>query len=69
MNPTDTLVTVIILILLIWEVWTLMNSRKADTISETVWRAMLSRPLIPFLFGALVSHFIWIPNECWELFK
>ena len=69
MNPTDIFVMILIGVAFAWETWTLSNKRKADTISETIWRAILRRPLIPFLLGALVSHFIWIPNECWELFR
>lgn len=34
-----------------WETWTILNNRKADTISESIWE-LSKRPLVPWLFGA-----------------
>ena len=69
MNPTDAVVTGVVVFLLGWEGWTLANKRQGDTISETVWRAVVRRPLIPFLLGALMAHWLWLPERCWELFR
>ena len=69
MNPTDGVVTGAVVLLLVWEGWTLANKRKADTISETIWRAIARQPLVAFLLGMLMGHWIWIPSECWELFR
>jgi len=68
LNPTDKVICITIGLLFAWEAWTLMNERKADTISESVWRAVRKQPLIPFLLGLLMGHLLWIPERCWELF-
>ena len=66
-NPTDYVVLGTIILLLLWETWTLTNNHPKDTVSETVWRAMAKQPLVPFLLGMLMGHFVWIPSECWTL--
>lgn len=40
----------ILVALLAYEAWTILNGYKADTISEAVW-ALSRRPLVPWLFG------------------
>lgn len=38
-----------------FEGWTILNHRKADTISEAIWE-LSKRPLVPWLFGALTVY-------------
>lgn len=46
----------------LFEGWTILNHRKADTISEAIWE-MSTRPLVPWLFGAAtVLGYYWIPD-------
>ena len=52
-------------LLLVYEVYALVNKTPGDTLSEAVWRAS-RRPLIPFLAGALMAHFFWGPQDCLE---
>lgn len=59
MSPTDYVVVSAIVLLSIWEVYTLVNTKPNDTISETVWRASATRPIVPFLAGLLCGHFFW----------
>lgn len=40
---------------LLYEAWTLINSEKYDTLSESVWR-LSARPLVPFLFGVFTGQ-------------
>lgn len=55
---TDSVVIGTIVLLGIYEVWTLVNHTPNDTISETVWKGS-KRPLIPFLAGMLMGHWFW----------
>jgi hypothetical protein len=41
----------LLLALLIYEGWTLVNSYPNDTISEIIW-TFAKRPMVPFIFGA-----------------
>ena len=68
MNPTDAVVSAGLVFYLVWESWALVNKRKYDTISETVWKVVKRRPLVPFAIGMLMGHWIWLPDACWELF-
>ena len=69
MNPTDAVVVAALVLLLIWEGWTLGNKRRGDTISESIWRAVLKQPLVPFLLGLLMGHWLWLPSKCWEAMR
>lgn len=42
----------------IFEAWTILNHRKADTISEAIWE-LSARPIVPWLFGALTVYGLW----------
>ena len=59
MNLTDKVVLGAIAALLAYEAWTLINATPNDTISESVWRVIQTRPLVPFLAGLLCGHFFW----------
>jgi hypothetical protein len=45
--------------LLVYEGWTLLNSTPNDTLSEAVWEAAYTYPLLPFAAGVLIGHFFW----------
>lgn len=42
----------------VFEAWTILNHRKADTISEAIWE-LSARPLVPWIFGALTIYGIY----------
>jgi len=48
-----------LVLLLVYEVLTLVNEQPGDTISELVWAASLRSRLLPFGFGLLMGHFFW----------
>ena len=66
MNLTDNVVIGAIVILSLYEAWTLANDRKNDEISRSVWRASYKRPLVPFSAGMLCGHFFWQSEDCAE---
>lgn len=45
--------------LLIYEGYTLANGTPGDTLSEAVWSVIYEYPLIPFLAGLVMGHFVW----------
>jgi hypothetical protein len=45
-------------LVIVYEIWAMVNSKPDDTISQMVWRAC-KRPVVPFLFGLLMGHFFW----------
>jgi hypothetical protein len=51
------LVTAIVLIF-IYEIWSLKSPQTGDTISEIIWK-LAKRPIVPFAFGVLMGHFFW----------
>lgn len=55
--------------LTVYEVYTLMNGRPKDTISERTWRASAKRPLIPFVLGALAAHFVWQSQDVYDSYR
>lgn len=55
--------------LLVYEAWTLINSRPKDTISERTWKASAKRPLIPFMLGAIASHFVWQSQDVYDSYR
>lgn len=59
MNLTDYVVGGTVILLLIYEAYTLANSKPNDTISESIWRASTNRPIVPFVGGLLCGHFFW----------
>lgn len=44
--------------LLLYETWTVLNKRKEDTISESVWE-LVKYPFFTFACGVLAGHFFW----------
>lgn len=50
-------------ILLAYEAYTLANGSDGedarDTISETVWRAVATHPIVPAAIGLLMGHWLW----------
>jgi len=64
-DKTSTVVSVAILGLLAYEMYTLVNSKPKDTISESMWRAS-KRPLVPFALGMLTGHFVWQGQDVYE---
>lgn len=52
-------------LLLLYELYALVNKTPGDTLSEAVWR-MSRRPLIPFLVGLCCGHFWWQAQDCLE---
>jgi hypothetical protein len=48
-----------IVLILIYEVYAIVNKNDGDTISEMIWEVSVKRPLIPFAFGFLMGHFFW----------
>jgi hypothetical protein len=53
----------LILIALIYEVWTLNNDIPNDTISEAMWEFMSDFPIFAFILGDILGilkgHFWW----------
>jgi hypothetical protein len=41
------------------EVYTVANKRRGDTLSELVWAATDSTPLVPLAIGVVVGHWFW----------
>lgn len=64
---TDAVVTGALVLLLVYEGWSLGNRREGDTISETVWRVVYRRPYVALWVGILLGHWFWLPDRCWEL--
>jgi hypothetical protein len=58
MNTTDYVLFAVIGVLLGWEIYTLLNTSKDDTITASIHK-WSRRPLVPFLFGLLAGHFFW----------
>lgn len=52
-------------VLVAYEIYALANKRPGDTLSEAFWK-LSRRPLIPFLLGVIVGHFVWQSQECLE---
>jgi hypothetical protein len=46
-------------LVIVYEIWSMVNKAPEDTISQMVWRATTKRPVVPFLFGLLMGHFFW----------
>lgn len=44
--------------LLAYEGWTVINKRKEDTISESIWD-LVKYPFFTFACGILAGHFFW----------
>ncbi len=64
---TDTVVLIIVGAALAYELWTVLNHTQGDTISESIWKALYRRPLLAFVLGFLIGHWVWLPQRCWDL--
>lgn len=53
----------------LYEIYALVNRTPHDTLSEAVWRAIYRRPLISFLLGLVVGHFVWQSDRCAEFLR
>jgi hypothetical protein len=51
-------VPALVLGLLGYEAWALLNHERDDTISEIMWTRS-RRPVVPFALGVLMGHFFW----------
>lgn len=60
-NPTDYVFGGLVLLALLWELWTVVNRRPGDTISETIWKVSAKSRMIPFVLGVLIGHWFWCP--------
>ena len=67
MPSTETVVVVALVLLIVWEVWTVKNQRDKDTISDVIWRAAAQQPVVIFFAGVLCGHWFWPPARCREL--
>lgn len=56
---TRLVLVVLIVVLLGWEAYAVMNGQSGDTISEVVWTESARHLLLPFLAGLLCGHFFW----------
>jgi hypothetical protein len=45
--------------LLLYELYALSDQRAGDTISEIIWKAAATRPILPFAMGVLMGHLFW----------
>ena len=45
-------------LLLIYELWAVLNTTPGDTLSEAVWQYG-THPMVAFTAGVLVGHFFW----------
>lgn len=55
MTLTELVLLVAVLIIVAYEVWTAVNHRPRDTISETVWRWLRDYPRVSFLAGLAIG--------------
>lgn len=60
---TISLLVVFGLSLLVWDAIVIFNEVKGDTISAITWEAAQRYWVIPFFFGALMSHFFFPRRE------
>lgn len=42
-----------------WDIYLALNKVKGDTISETTWRLVGRRAIIPFGAGVVCGHLFW----------
>lgn len=63
LRRTKIVALIIIVIALIYEVWTLFNDVPDDTISEAMWDIGKNFPIFPWVLGlikgTLAGHFWW----------
>ena len=54
---------VALVLLLGWEIYTLVNETEGDTISTTMWWLAKEYPIFSFAIGVLIGHFFWPNND------
>lgn len=60
MTTSDWVLVSIVVVLLLWEAYTLwITPKKTDHITFRVRKVATRFPIIPFLFGLLCGHFFW----------
>lgn len=52
-----------------YEIWTLTNKKKNDTLSESVWKASAKVPLVPYAIGLLTGHFVWQSKSIYDRYR
>lgn len=57
-KQTVVVVLGMILALLLWEGWSLVDRWEYNTISDIIWKAF-ENPFLVFLYGFLSGHFVW----------
>ena len=55
-------IAIAVIALLVLEAWSLINKDKCDTISELVAAMAMRWPIITFVLGLLIGHWIWPLN-------
>lgn len=45
-----------------YEIFTLTNRKRGDTLTEVVWEASDRTPLLPFCLGMVAGHWFWHRN-------
>lgn len=66
MKTTGKVVVGLGAVALAYEAYTLANKEEDDTISEFIWSVM-RRPLVPFVIGTLVGHFVWQSQDVYDV--
>lgn len=66
MTTTDKVIVGLVGAAVIYESYTLVNKVKNDTISDRVWPTVAHRPLIPFLLGMVLGHFVWQSQDVYD---
>lgn len=49
--------------LLVYELWSVLNSSPGDTLSEAVWKYG-QHPMVGLAVGVLIGHFFWRGKAC-----
>ncbi len=60
MELTLTVISAAVVLLVAYDVWTLVRRGYGTTISWTVYVWSRSYPIIPFAFGVLAGHLFWV---------
>lgn len=66
MNNTDRVLLGAVTGLLLYEGYTVFNKTKDDTESESIWRILPRRPIVPFVLGFTLGHFVWQSQDVYD---
>lgn len=58
-NIVLTIIGLIVLIVILWDIWLASDKTEGNTISEIITRLAYKYPLIPFALGMLAGHWFW----------